>query len=371
MAVRIKKSIVLKGIILSVLLSAGVMIGILIWTTRSETWQQMLHFQWPFIPLLIGFSIIRWYLDGMAFVTMARHGSKSTLGVNRAAAIRLEGNLIAYIIPALIGTFTMHAYLLRREKMQVSEAFALSVLRTIIPVFFCLFNIPILLFMKKDPNSGKFFAEFIELVSLPIVIIIVLFVITLFYPHQIKRGASKFVRWWERIKILNTEKMLAIEERLFHEIDQFSDILWMYLRKKKHMLLSASGWIFLASLVENFVAISIVWGFGFRLPVIKALLLQFLMRPIILLAPTPGGTGIWDFTYLGFFSVFMPHYLIGVGVFLWRLMLTYIPAVVGSIVLAKDFRSDKKMRKNILEKGELPQDIEEIEKNLNNHVGQL
>jgi hypothetical protein len=50
------------------------------------------------------------------------------------------------------------------------------------------------------------------------------------------------------------------------------------------------------------------------------------------------------------------------------LTLTYLPAVVGGIILAKDFRSDKKMRKNILEKGELPQGIEEIEKNLNNHV---
>src|SRR4030042_6233316 len=98
MALRIKKTIVLKGVLLSVLLSAGVVVGILIWTTRSETWQQLLNFQWPFMPLLIGFGIIRWYLDGMAFVTMARHGSKSTLGVNRAAAIRLEGNLIAYVV---------------------------------------------------------------------------------------------------------------------------------------------------------------------------------------------------------------------------------------------------------------------------------
>ncbi len=361
MAVRIKKSLVLKGIILFVLFSVGVMVGILIWTTKSETWQQLLHFKWTFIPIVITFGILRWYLDGMAFVTMAKHGSKSPLRVNRAAEIRLEGNLISHLLPVLVGVFS-HVYLLYKEKMKISEAFAITSLRATLPVFFFLLNIPILLFMKEDPDSSKFFGEFIQLISIPIVIIVILFIITLFYPSHIKKGASKFVRWCGKIKILNIEKIITVEERLFHEIDQYSDILWTYLKKKKHMLFRASGWIFLAFLADYFIAISIIWGFGYHPPLLRALLIQFLMRPIIFFAPTPGGTGIWDFTYLGFFSMFLPQYLIGVGVLLWRLMLTYIPVVVGSIILTRDIRADKKMRKIILEQGKISQEMDAIEK---------
>lgn len=361
MAIRIKKSIVLKGVVLFVLLSVGVMVGILIWTTKRETWQQLIHFQWSFIPLVIGFGILRWYLDGMAFVIMAKHGSKSQLRVNRAAEIRLEGNLIAHVLPMLMGLFS-HVYLLYKEKMEFSEAFAITSLRATLPVFFFLLNIPILLFMKDDPNSSKFFSQFMQLISIPIVVVVILFIITLFYPSHIKKGASKFVRWCGKIKIIHIEKMIAIENRLFHEIDQYSNILWTYLKKKKYMLFSASGCIFLAFLADYFIALSIIWGFGYHPPLLRALSIQFLMRPIIFFAPTPGGTGIWDFTYLGFFSMFLPQYMIGVGVLLWRLMLTYIPVVVGSIVLTKDIRSDKKMRKIILEKGQIPQEMEDIKK---------
>jgi uncharacterized protein (TIRG00374 family) len=248
--------------------------------------------------------------------------------------------------------------------LKISEAFALTVLRAILPIFFFLLNIPILMFMEIDADSGKFFAEFLKIISLPVAIIIIFLVITLFYPHTIKRSASKFVWWWGRIKFLHMERILHIEERLFHEIDQFSNILWTYLKEKKLMLLSASGWIFLAFLIDYFIALSIMWGFGFHPPVIRVLLLQFLMRPLLFFAPTPGGTGIWDFTYLGFFSMFMPPYLIGVGVLVWRLMMTYLPAMVGTFILTKDIRSDEKMRKLILEKGELPHEIEEIERKL-------
>lgn len=362
MAMRIKKSIVLKGIILFVLLSVGVMVGILIWTTKHETWRQLVHFQWPFIPLVIGFGILRWYLDGMAFVTMAKHGSKSSLCINRAVEIRLEGNLISHVLPMLFGLLVSHVYLLYKEKMELSEAVAITSLRATLPIFFFLLNIPILLFMKDDPNSSKFFSEFIQLISIPIVVVVILFVITLFYPRHIKKGASKFVRWCGKIKIIHIEKMIAIETRVFHEIDQYSNVLWTYLKKKKRMLFSASGWIFMAFLSDYFIALSIIWGFGYHPPLIRALLIQFLMRPIIFFAPTPGGTGIWDFTYLGFFSMFLPQYVIGVSVLLWRLMLTYIPVVVGSIVLTKDIRLDKKMRKIILEQGQIPQEMEDIKK---------
>ena len=46
-------------------------------------------------------------------------------------------------------------------------------------------------------------------------IIAVFFIITLFYPHQIKRAASAIINWWGRIKFIHTEKILAVEEKIF------------------------------------------------------------------------------------------------------------------------------------------------------------
>jgi uncharacterized protein (TIRG00374 family) len=187
----------------------------------------------------------------------------------------------------------------------------------------------------------------------------VFFIITLFYPHKIKNTASSLVRWWGRIKFLHVERIIALEERLFHEIDQFSKIFWTYLKKRKFMIVRATGWILAAFIADYFIAIAILWGFGFHPSLLRALAVQFLIRPIIYLAPTPGGAGIWEFTYLGFFSLFMPQYLIGVSVLIWRMLVTYLPSAVGAIFLTRDFHHDSRLRQILLEKGALPEEDSE------------
>jgi len=351
-----KKSIFIKGIVIFILLSVGINVGILVWTTDKDTWLQMSQFRWQFIPILLALGALRWYLDAMSFVTMAKYGTEKSLSLQRATAIRLEGTLLASIVPFLVGTFSMHGYLLHKEKLKISESVAITFLRAVLPVFIFLFNIPILLFMDSDPNRNQLFSKFLEAVSLPVVVIIVFMVITLFYPHQIKKGASAFIRWWGRIKFMHVEKVISIEERLFLEIDQFSKIFWTYLRKKKYMLIQALLWILSAFVVDYILAIAIIWGFGFSPDFQHALILQFLMRPIIFFAITPGGAGIWDFTYLGFYSLFLPQSLIGVAVLLWRILMTYFPCMIGAAYLTRDFHRDQLLRESLLEKGVLPDD---------------
>jgi len=352
----VKKSTLARGFLVFIVLSVAVMVGILLWTTDQETWSRMSTFQWIFVPVILGLGILRWLLDGMAFVTMTKQSSHSSIRVGRAAVIRLEGSLVASVVPVLVGTFSMHAYLLHKERLKVSESVAVTVLRAILPVFLFLFNIPILFFMKTDPASGKFFAQFIKVISLPLVVIVLFLIVTLFYPQKIKKVASAFVWWWGRIKIIHVERIIALEERLFHEIDQFSRIFWNYLKERKLMLVRASGWILAAFMADYFIALSILWGFGFHPPLVRGLAVQFLVRPIIFFAPTPGGAGIWEFTYLGFYSLFMPQSLIGIAVLIWRLVMTYVPSVVGAVFLTREFRRDERLRQFLLEKGVLPEE---------------
>jgi uncharacterized protein (TIRG00374 family) len=356
MGLSIKKSILSKGFVIFIILSVAVIVGILLWTTDRRTWFQVTEFKLFFIPILLGLATFRWFLDGMAFVAMDRHNSDSSLGIGRAAVIRLEGSLVAAVVPVLVGTFSMHAYLLHKERMKLSESMAMTVLRAILPVFLFLLNIPILFFMKTDPASGKFFAQFIKVISLPLVVIVVFFIITLFYPHQIKNVASSLIRWWGRIKFIHIDRIIMVEERLFHEIDQFSKIFWTYIRERKLVMLRATVWILAAFLADYFMALSILWGFGFRPSFVRALAVQFLMRPIIFIAPTPGGAGIWEFTYLGFYSLFMPQHLIGVAVLMWRLLITYFPSIAGVFFLTREFKGDEKLRQFLLEKGVLPEE---------------
>jgi uncharacterized protein (TIRG00374 family) len=346
MALGIKESHLRNGFIIFILLSVAVMVGILIWTTEPETWQQIRKFRIGFIPLLIFLSVIRWYMDGMFFVILAKHGHKSSISLNRATVIRLEGTVLSAVVPIIVGTFAMHSYLLHKEKFKISESMAMTVLRGIMPVFLFLLNIPILLCMRDKQESSKFFTDLINLVSLPIVISLFFFAVALFYPDRMKRAALILIHWFGRIKKFrrSEKKMLAIERRVFREIDHFSGIFWMYLRERKGVLIHATFWIFMSFFVDYVVAMAIMWGFGYHPPFWHAIAVQFLIRPIIYFAPTPGGAGIWEFSYLGFFSLYMPHSLIGISVLIWRLLLSYIPIIIGGFYTTREFAQDEKFR---------------------------
>lgn len=343
-----------QGFSLFVVLSLAVMIGILLWTTDHETWHYLSRFQWFFIPLILVLAVLRWFLDGMAFVTMAKHGSESSISIHKAAIIRLEGTLVSSVVPILVGTFSMHAYLLHKQKLRLHESIAITVLRSMLPVFLFLLNIPILFYMRSDPNGGKFFTEFIKTISLPVVGVIVFFIYALFYPEKIKSWASRMVRWYGKHKKKHIDRVVAFEKKLFTEIDQFSQVFWEYLRKKKMMMVEAAFWICLAFIADYLIALVILWGFGYHPPFLKAIAIQFLMRPIIYFAMTPGGAGIWEFTYLGFFSLYMPQQIIGISVLIWRLLVTYLPCVAGAFFLAKELNHDADLKAMIIDRGELP-----------------
>ena len=141
MVVSLKKSIVKRGFLLFIGLSVTVMVGILIWTNNRETWIRRADFRWSLIPLMLILSSVRWNFDGTAFISLTKDHRQIQLNVKRAATIRLEGNLVAAVLPIVVGTFSMHAYLLHKARMSISESLAVAVLRSILPVFIFLLNI--------------------------------------------------------------------------------------------------------------------------------------------------------------------------------------------------------------------------------------
>ncbi|MFO7889226.1 MAG: lysylphosphatidylglycerol synthase transmembrane domain-containing protein [bacterium] len=343
-----------KGSMVFICISLAVMIGILFWTTDSETWDSFQKFNLYYIPILLTLATLKWVIDGMAFVSMAKHSAHCNLSLKRATLIRLESNFVGSVVPVLVGTVSMHAYLLHREKMRTGESIAITALRAILPIVIFLFNIPIFFVVKTGFSEDQFFTSLLKVVTIPILLIVAFILITLFYPRTIKSIASSAIRKWGKVKFFHVERILALEEKFFKEIDHFSKIFRLFLKKRKLTLGLAIFWILFSFIIEFFIAIAILKGFGFNPPIINCLAIQFLIRPIIYFAPSPGGAGFWEFTYLGVFSMYMPHHLIGISVLIWRILITYIPVIIGGIFLTREFRYDSKLKETMIEKGGIP-----------------
>lgn len=226
---------------------------------------------------------------------------------------------------------------------------AVSAIRAILPILLFLLNVPILALMQWEANQGSIFERFVDAVSVPVVVAVFIVLMALFFPDRIKTAASWLLKWWGKINAGPGEEIAAVEEKLLHEIDQFSRIFRLYVKDKPKRLLAASGWVLATFFADALIAIIVLWGFGIHPPVLKAVAVQFLIWPIIYLAPTPGSTGVFELTYLGFYSLYMPKPLIGLAILVFRLVITYLPMLAGVWFLAREFRRDTRLRKMVLE----------------------
>jgi uncharacterized protein (TIRG00374 family) len=345
----IQKSVLIKGLIVFAVISVAVMIGIMLWTTEPKTWSHFRDFQLIYVPVILGLGALRWILDGMIFTSLTSGRGKVRIGVGRATAIRLEGNLISIILPVFIGMLTMHAYLLHREKMEWGESMAVSTIRAILPVLLFLLVIPIQAMLRLGLNSGSSFEKLIGAISVPVLVAAVVVVLALFFPDRIKKASSGLLHGWEKIKAARDGKIAAVEVKLHREIDEFSRIFRMTVKEQPGRLFAASGWVLLTFLADALIAITVLWGFGYHPAILKAVAVQFLIWPLIYLAPTPGSMGIMELSYMGFYSMFMPKPAIGLAILIVRLVTTYLPMIVGVWFLAREFRGDKGLKEMVLE----------------------
>ena len=101
-------------------------------------------------------------------------------------------------------------------------------------------------------------------------------------------------------------------------------------------------------LMEFCVAILILSGFGIEFQLIKTIGIQFLLKSFLYFAPTPGGSGINEFSYMGFFTLYAPKYLVGISVLMWRAIAYYVSVIFGGIFIIKENGIKRIIKTNIL-----------------------
>jgi len=93
--------------------------------------------------------------------------------------------------------------------------------------------------------------------------------------------------------------------------------------------------------MEFSVAYFIVQGWGYHTSWIQVCSIQFFLKSILYLAPSPGGSVFNELGYMGFFSIFLTKHLVGGSVLLWHFFNAYFPVIVGGVLLTKDLRAKK------------------------------
>lgn len=243
--------------------------------------------------------------------------------------------------PSVVGGSSIAMFIINREGINMGKSTAITFVTAMLDEIFYILMVPIVFIIigasslfpdswvtqQFGTNSIKiiFFIGYFFIVFLTAIILIGVF----WKPHWFK----KTLVWLTSFKLLKSLQRRAI--RVGDEII----ITSQELRGKK-----SSYWFksFVATCISwtarfftlNFILLIFVQDFDHWLVYGR----QLVMWVIMLIAPTPGGSGIAEIALANFFDYLMPLGLLAIVAIIWRL-LTYFPYLfIGAIVLPRWYK---------------------------------
>ena len=324
--------------ILVSLIALGVIVGV---TVTKETWMRLNQFSLNYLLIMVISVVLRWLFDGLSLRALIHGNPRLKIGFWKATKMRLQCTFVAIVLPVVLGSTAFQVYLLHKEKVSTGESVAITSIRAILPMLIFVLLVPLFCFLGFQDGTKPLFVKLIRLASAPLVMSLAAFTIAIVFPNWIKKafsGTTNLIRKIDWLKFKNLEKA---EHWLNNEVDELHTALTAYWRNGKWSLALATFWCILFLLMELSIAVLILSGFGIHVQLLKAFGIQFLLKAFLYLAPTPGGSGINEFSYLGFFGMYAPKYLLGVAVLMWRFFAYYISVIAGGILMLKDHRIDQ------------------------------
>jgi uncharacterized protein (TIRG00374 family) len=329
-----------KGLYLYLGISLIALVALLVWTSDRQTWKAIIRFNPSCLPLLILATALKWIFDGLSISVLVRGGSRVRIGMWRATGMRLQSSFLAVALPIFLSSTSYQGYLLYKENLSPGRSAGISTFRAILPLFIFLLIIPLPFTSYSGIKVNLLFSRIMKGIFLPITLGLFFFILALFFPHWIKGLSSWVIERLRRLKALKPERVSRVKKAAFREVDLLSAQLSHYLTKGKRTLLLAEGSILVSFFWEFAIGVIILWGWGVKPPLFQSFLVQFLLRPIIYFAPTPGASGVSELGYAGFFSLFVPKYLVGVSVLLWRIWSSYLGMILGGFEIVFSLRED-------------------------------
>lgn len=288
---------------------------------------------WLFISLLM--VVIR----DLGYMFRIRFLTDYELSWRQSFDVIMLWEFASALTPSVVGGSGVAIYILNREGISVGRSSAIVMVTALLDELFFILMVPLifvavgtgLLFpvsLEKEifgvvlNTQGVFWVGYGFIVCLTIFILLAI----IFFPRLFKFLLLKIFRlkWLQKWRY----KVIQIGDDIINTSKE--------LRGKK-----PSYWIkaFVATLfswtarywVVNFLLLTVT-------PVGDHLLIygrQLVMWVIMLISPTPGGSGLAEVAFSGFLSDFIPLGLAGALALIWRLLSYYPYLFLGAIVLPK------------------------------------
>jgi uncharacterized protein (TIRG00374 family) len=320
---------------LAIFLSISVLSSLTIFIigTKPGTWSSIVHIR-PEFALLAGLLMVaHWCFNGLRFKILV-----NSLGNHVSFRVSLKAFManifVSAVTPSQTGGGPVQIYVLNRAGVPIAKGFT-GCLMGAVMVVVCLITSTVIILIARPELRVEFGGRLTGvLVSVVTVfgLLILLFLLSLFRTKLVKNLVGRTLL--TLLRVVGTERRIALTKRVLGGFDQYKDGMAVFFRVRKQRLLLALL-LTLASLAAN-SAISIVLLTGLRVEfnALNVYLAQFILFFISYFGPTPGASGIAEFsTFWVLTSLNIRSDVLGVYTVMWRLFTSFVAVAIGGAVI--------------------------------------
>ena len=284
----------------------------------------------PWQPLLM---VGQWCLNALRFKILLNSLDNDVSFATSFKAF-MSNVFMSAITPSQTGGGPIQIYVLSRSGISIGKAFAGCLMGAVLSTVGLLSTtLAILVFSPGFREElGQHLAGVILAAAIVLALLASLFLLSLFRINLVKQlvGRSLLVL----LRFLRTERRLAFTKRVLGGIDQYRRSIAMFGRARKRRVVLALL-VTLACLAANsLIAPVLIDGLGVDQNFSATYLAQPILFFIAYFGPTPGGSGIAEFSnYWMLTSLDIDPGMLGVYTVLWRVFTIFIGVAVGGFII--------------------------------------
>jgi len=312
-----------QRLILLLLLVAGISCIVIYFTVDIHTLRHLNKFQpWSlFIALIL--LAIGLYFDGTRLMHLV-HISGEKIRLIEAVQVVFGNYFLALLTPGAAGGAVAQVMFLRKAGVPIGKASVLIVVRTLLSIFFLLICLPIVFYY--DPNILPGVSENVLAAVSAAIVICILSIIGL-----IRTSVLHYL-------------LVVLTKKLSNDRRRWIFAIYRDVRGAVFMLSSAPASMFkvliesIISLLALYSVVPILFmGMGVAVNVPQIMGRMILLNILLYFAPTPGGSGIAEGVFIFLFSTFLPSGTVGIAAVVWRIIVEYLPFIIGLYFTIKVF----------------------------------
>lgn len=295
-----------------------------------------------FIGLAILFSVMRDL--GYMFRIMLLSGHR--LSLKRAFQVIMLWEFASAITPSVVGGSAVAAFILNAEKIKLGRATSIVMVTAFLDELFYVLAVPVVMLLIGLPalfnisSNFSLFGVTLHITSIFIIgysfmllLISIISYAIFIRPRSFRAGILRLFRWrrlsrwFDKANGFTGDLLLTSEEfrgrGVFYWVKAFGYTVFSWMSR---------------FLVVNMLILAFS-GNGDQLLIFAR---QLVMWVILLISPTPGGSGVAEMSFDGFFYQFVDGGMVNAVALIWRMLTYYSYIILGLLVLPYWFRRVQK-----------------------------